>query len=131
MLKILVRKFSASRICKGLKEDGSVSVGVVEVQAKIIMKCGRALEQHLLVEKTVIAGTIARVTDREGSWCEGCLCHQFMLENESIPYKQRVAQYRHASSQCANKGLRGAELALGRAKDATENHSECNEQKCS
>ena len=117
VLKILVRTFSASRICQGLGADGSVSAGVVEVQAKVIKKCGRALETHLLVEKTIIAGTIARATDREGTWCEGCPCHQFILENKSIPYKQRLAQYRKASSECANKGLRGTELALGQAKE--------------
>ena len=72
-----------------------------------------------VVKKPVLLGfcyllkAVSHILLKIGSSCEGCWCHDYILEDTAEPYAKRLARWRRLSRDCIWKGRRAGLLATG------------------
>ena len=120
LLPILAATLDDKRVCDGVATDSGINVGMVKINALVIREAAAALRLPALQEKVFACAMVGGRCDREGNWCEGCPCHQFLLDDASVPWRERVRRYRLASDQCWRKGLRSSEMSLRKHKEIPE-----------
>lgn len=106
LLPIMSRTFSVQAM-------GHSGDDVSRVYAGVIQDVSAALRDNLLLWKTYMLLATARQLDHFGTWCEGCWCHQYILDDTSRPLRQRTLAYKRESAGCPWKGRRMVELCAG------------------
>ena len=126
ILPILISRFDASKILgHGFVAEGT---GVQEIDTAIIKKLDSVLRKPGLALQCSVMRLICHRVDREATWCEGCFCHQAVLQQPELPRRKRTLQYEKESAGCCWKGARGVELALGRSSTMQANIVAANDQ---
>lgn len=108
-IPLLVQHFDEAKM-RGISEDGSRNA---RVDNALIASVAEALKVPLLAEKCAVLRFLSSGLGRMATWCEGCRCHQHIMDDQLLSVKDRATKYRNESSHCAWKGKRGVELASG------------------
>ena len=95
------------------KMRGSVS-GTDGVAAQALVAVGAALRWQPLAAHCELLLMLGGVAGREGTWNEGCHCHEFVLDEVAgEPSRKRRRTFAEASEHCWWRGRRAVEWALG------------------
>lgn len=105
-LPILMKEYSADELSG---ESGAVG----RIKATIMTEMEGALLTTHLFGLSLLLLAWSRTLDHEATWYEGCACHQSLLHAPGKSYRQRLLDYRRASSSCCMKGLRIVEMVSG------------------
>lgn len=100
VLPVLIDCFDVNTMLASTGDDDK------HISAGIVQDVARALQHEGLLQMTELLYCIARELDRVGTWCEGCWCHQHILEDVSLSMKARLAKYEKESRACPWKGKR-------------------------
>ena len=87
-----------------------------DVGAAVIRRCRQALDRPGIRLRVHIARCVSRAADKVAVWCEGCACHEHLLQGGEGSSRKRKMNFAKASIDCPWKGCRGPELASGKWK---------------
>eukprot|EP00959_Pyramimonas_sp_CCMP1952_P034024 713455-Pyramimonas_sp.AAC.1 len=108
-LMILQRRFDPNKVMSGAATDPNTS----NIDPNLMKELADLLKDQELRPKCEVLRCVAWACNREATKLEGCRCHEHILSGPG-KWRDRVRQYRLASSRCVWKGRRGLEMSMGR-----------------
>lgn len=111
--------FDQDKILTGSGDEGKQAG--VEVNLAAVKLAAEAVRHKGLPYLTHVLRCVTKAADEQGSWCEGCWCHEAILQKDRDTKgpKQRARLVAEASRHCAWKGRRGPELVAGHCERMT------------
>jgi hypothetical protein len=110
---VFVECFSADRLSSGALIDNQKEKDS-EINATIVRGVASALRFPHMKGHILLLYTVAVRLGMEARWCEGCFCHEHILQDERKSMVSRRRNYRAESQQCSNRGRRAVEMVAGR-----------------
>ena len=112
VVQVLVRTFDLKKMLKGCSDTTKLAN---EIDSKQLKALDVTLKKPNLLPCMEVLRCVSLKTDMEATKCEGCKCHQYILEDRTLKFSERLRLYRVESAGCYRKGKNAAYLAAGGA----------------
>lgn len=102
ILGVLLTRFDVGKMAYSDQGEGGEAH---KLSNAVVHDVAASLRDDLLVPKCELVRCISFTCDRQATWCEGCHCHEHLLDGPE-PWPKKVAKFREASRGCCWKGRR-------------------------